>query len=274
MTAGKIGAVVVGAGLVFGLITAPFFMEKVPEGHVGVVYTPSGGASKIITPGFKFVGLFNGVTELPIRTQTIKTTLSVSTNDGKKIKMSATYNYKVVNDKKSVLHLFKEQGAQTPEELEKGYLYSKLYKAARETISQYSLMDIYGEKTTEASAKVTKDFAAMVEDMGFEVSDVTLGAPDADPTTQAAIDSRIQASQETEKKKIELENEKIEAVKKKTVAQGDADAQLIRAKGEADANREIQNSITEQVLRNKEMEARLKFGWVEVNGASGVNINK
>ena len=42
------------------------------------------------------------------------------------------------------------------------------------------------------------------------------------------------------------------------------------APSQADANKELNASITEELIRMKEAEARLKHGWVEVQGADAV----
>lgn len=242
--------------------------EKVPEGKVAVVYSPSGGAEQVLHPGWHWIGPFKKTTEYPTRLQTIKDKVTVSTSDGKRIEMKVTYNLQVVNDDKKILGIFKTFGSQDIDEVEKNYLYSKLFKSSRETVSTYSLLDIYGSKTNEASDKITKDFSGKVDDLGFQVTEVTLGTPEADPQTQSAIDARIAAAQQNEQKKLELENDKIEAQRKSVQAQGDADKKLIEAKAEAEANEIISKSVTDQVLKKMEMEARIKHGWVEVNGGS------
>lgn len=263
--ASLVGTFVVALIVIIGLF---IFTERVPEGKVAVVYSPSGGAKEVLNPGWHLIGLGEKTTEYPTRIQTMKNSVTVSTNDGKKIKMSARYEMKV--DKSKVLKIFKELGSQDIEGIQEGYLYTKLFKASRETISGYSLLDIYGTKTTEASAKITKDFAKKVAPLGFIVSDVTLGTPSADAQTQAAIDDRIKASQETEKLKIQLANEKIVAEKKKTIAEGDAQKKLIEANAEAKANEIISNSIDDKVLKKMEMDARIKHGWVTTQAGSAI----
>lgn len=266
---GTVGSII---GVFILLIGFMMFTERVPEGKVAVVYSPSGGAKEVLSPGWHTIGLFEKTTQYPTRIQVVKSKVSVSTNDGKKVAMSARYEVKV--DKSKVLKIFKELGSQNIEEIQEGYLYTKLFKASRETISSYSLLDVYGTKTTEASAKITKDFGEKVAPLGFIVSDVTLGTPEADAQTQKAIDSRVQASQETEKLKIQLENEKIVAQKKQVVAEGDAQQAIIKAQGDAKANKILSNSLTDKVLKAQELEARKKFGWVTVQGAGSVIVDK
>lgn len=55
-----------------------------------------------------------------------------------------------------------------------------------------------------------------------------------------------------------------------TQAQADADAKIIEAKAEADANKKLNSSITENLIKMKEAEARYKHGWVTVKGADTV----
>lgn len=260
---GLISAVVIVFALILGVL---LFTERVPEGKVAVVYSPSGGAKEVLGPGWHMIGLFEKTTEYPVRIQVGKSKLAVSTNDGKKITMTARYEFKV--DKSKVLRIFKELGSQDIEEIQEGYLYTKLFKASRETVAHYSLLDIYGTKTTEASTEITKKFADSVKHLGFIVSDVTLGTPEPDPQTQKAIDARVLAAQQNELKKQELENEKIEAEKKKVIAEGEAQKRIIAAKAEAEANRIISQSITPELLKKMEMSARLKHGWVEIQGAN------
>ena len=263
-----VGGAIVGSIILAGGILLPMFIEKVPEGKVAVLYTPSGGATEVLDPGWKVVGLFEMTTEFPVRVQTVKTKVAVSTQDGKKVTMSVRYDFKV--DKTKALKIFKELGSQDIKQIQEGYLYTKLFKAARETVANYSLLDIYGTKTTDASAEITEKFRKAVEDLGFIISDVTLGTPEADEATQAAIDARVKAAQENELKKQELENEKIEAEKKKVIAEGEAEKKLIEAEAEAQANKIISDSITPALLEQMEMEARATHGWVEVQGGSAI----
>jgi len=91
---------------------------------------------------------------------------------------------------------------------------------------------------------------------------------------------RVQiAKQEGDRVQLEVERAKQEAEKKAALAQGDADAKKIRAQGQADAtkieadansyaNIEIAKSLTEDILRLKQIEVQGQF-----NQALSVNKN-
>lgn len=47
---------------------------------------------------------------------------------------------------------------------------------------------------------------------------------------------------------------------------------VIKAEGEAEANKTKADSITDNLIRMKEAEAREKHGWVTVNGAGSTIV--
>lgn len=260
---GLIGSSVIVLVLIIG---AAIFIERVPEGKVAVVYSPSGGAKKVLNPGWHMVGLFEKTQSYPTRITILKDKVTVTTNDGKSITMPASYEMKV--DRSKVLDIFKELGSQNIEQIQEGYLYQKLFRASRSTVSNYSVLDIYGTKTTEASAKVTEIMTEEAAELGFIITNVTLGTPELDKDTEEAINARVQAAQANELKRQELENERIEAEKKEVIAEGEAKKKLIAAEAESKANELIQKSITPELLKKMEMEARDKHGWITIQGAT------
>ncbi|UOE58151.1 prohibitin family protein [Cytobacillus oceanisediminis] len=256
---GIVGAIILALGIIL-----PMFIEKIPTGYVGLVYSPSGGVKdETLKEGWHVVGLFDKVIEYPTRLQTVSYhDMVLSTQDGKNINADISYSYKV--DPTKVVSIFKEFGNISVTDIESGYLEKRMLAAARAAVSNYDLLGIYGADSSEAGLDIQKRYEEDVKRLGFMVSDVTLGAPKPDKNTQAAIDSRIKASQETEKKKIELENEKIEAEKKRVVAEGEAKKKLIEAEAEAKANNIVAQSITPELLQKIEAEARKQHGWVTV----------
>ncbi|MCM3109896.1 prohibitin family protein [Lederbergia lenta] len=265
-TKGFFGLIGAGIGVLLLIIGLFTFTERVPEGKVAVVYSPSGGAKKVLNPGWHLVGLFEKTQQYPTRITILKNKVTVTTKDGKSISMPTSYEMKV--DRSKVLDIFKELGSQNVEQIQEGYLYQRLFRATRSVVSDYSVLDIYGTKTTEASAKITEKVADESKDLGFIITNVVLGTPELDKETEKAIDARVQAAQELELKRQQVENEKLEAEKKKIIAEGEAQKKVIAAEAEQKANQLIEKSITPELLKKMEMEARLKHGWVEIQGAT------
>ncbi|MEC1534498.1 prohibitin family protein [Bacillus sonorensis] len=229
-----LGGIIVGIALIAGGFLASLFIEKIPNGYVGVVYSPNGGVkSETLDQGWHFVGLFDKVTEYPVRMQTVNNQdIQVATSDGKNISMDIAYNYVVQPDK--VVELFNKFGAVDIQSIENSYLKTRLWDAARKSISKYSVIDTYGQKSSDAAAEVQKMFADDMKRLGFVIDDLTLGVPKPDKATQEAIDARVKSSQELERTQTELKIAEAEAKKKKIEAEGIAEYNDIIKKSMSD----------------------------------------
>ena len=245
------------------------FVEKVDEGKVAVVYSPSGGAEEVLPAGWHVIGLGEKTTHYPTRLQNMDSTVSVGTSDGKPLSMNVRYQMKV--DPKKVLNIFKELGSQDIEDIQNGYLETKLMKTVRSVVLNYSVNDIYGPELNQVSVQIAEEFAKSVEDMGFIVTEVSVGTPEVDAETKKSIDARVQAQQANELKKTELENERIEAEKKKVIAEGEAQKKLIEAEAQAKSNEIVRKSITPELLQ-KQMIERWdgKLPMVQGEGTSAI----
>lgn len=268
---GFFGSIGVLLAVIVLIIGAFIFIERVPEGKVAVVYTPSEGASRTLNAGWHRIGFFEKTQQYPTRITIVKQNISVTTSDGKKVTLPMRYEYKV--DKTKVLEIFKELGSQNVEQIQEGYLTQRLFKASRETVSGYSVIDIYGQKTSEASAEITERMAKSSEGLGFMIADVTVGTPKLDDVTQKAIDERVKAAQELEKLNLETQIAQKNAEKAKIEAKGKADAEIEVAKGRAESIKLVNQALTPEYIKFKEAEARMKFGWLTVQGADSVIVD-
>jgi len=245
----RVGAVIAGIIIIIGLILTPFFIERINPGHVGVVYKPGSGVQEeTLGQGWHPVAPFDRITEYPIRLQTVSyKDMTLATKDGKNVTLDFSYNYLVQPDK--VVPIYNKFGPIKVSEIEEGYLRTRLFDAARKVVSKYTVLELYGEKSAEVSAGIKAEFAEDVVALGFSIDDLTLGAPKPDEKTQEAIDARVNAAQELDRKKTELEIAIAEAERKREEAKGNADAKVIEAKGNADANELLQQSITPQLIQ-------------------------
>lgn len=276
-----LGGVIVAAIIaVFGMI---LFTEKVEEGHVAVVYTPSKGAVKVLSPGWHPIGLFQKTYEFSVRQEVQKTTVDVNTSDGKKVTIPVTYNARV--DEAKALELFKLYGARGEKYYYETVIQQQLQKIAKETITKYSTIDIFTTKMSEAGNAIGEKLAETMQPKGFFISELALLSPELDKETQAAIDAQVQAQQDNALKRLQLENDKIDQerelaqakadqTKRQTEADTKAYEKLTAAKAEADANREITKSLTTEVLKKMELEARKEHGWITISGASNVIVDE
>lgn len=238
-----LGGIIIAVVLVLGIAITSLFIEKIPNGYVGVVYSPNGGVQdKTLGQGWHLVGLFDKVTKYPVRMQTVDyKDIQVATSDGKNVTVDFAYTYSIQPDK--VVDVFNKFGPIEVEQIEDSYLRTRLWDAGRKGIAKYSVIDTYGEKSSEAAVDVQKIFSEDIGKIGFVVDNLTLGVPKPDDSTQAAINKRVEAAQELERKQIELNIAKAEAEKKR-----------IEAEGIASYNEIIKKSISPEVIQNKWIE--------------------
>lgn len=265
------------ATLLLGTAASIKFLEKIDNGYVGVRYSINGGVKdEVLTQGVKVVG-FDKVTQYPIRLQTVKAkNVSVSTKDGKKVALDLKYDYKV--DPTKTASMFKEFGNIQSEDLEKGWLRSRLQKEARDVYADYNILDLLSGQSSKAEDDLLVSFSKSVEGKGFLVESVTASVPDVDSETQKTIDAIINAGQQNEQAKLDSETQKTKAETEAKVAKTKADTaayqKLKAAEAEAESNKKVGASITEDLIKYEEAKARQKHGWTTINGASSVIVDE
>ena len=259
MSKAIIGGAVTGVVLVGGLIVGSMFVEKVPVGTVGVVYNLDGVEEQTLSQGWHMLAPFDKVIEYPTKTQTINfDELQIATSDGKNIGVDIAFNFNV--DPSRAVDLYNKFGAVTVDSIADTYLRTRLRDASRQVVSKYSVIDIYGEKSSDAQAQIQEVFAKDVEKLGFVIEGLTLGVPKADESTQASINERVKASQQLEAKNTQIETAKKEAERLK-----------IEAQGIAEYNKIISQSLTPALIEKQMIE---KWNGVTptVTGANGTMI--
>ncbi|EER75632.1 SPFH domain-containing protein [Weissella paramesenteroides] len=270
----KGGAIVAIAGVVVTIGGFKTF-EKVDNGNVGIEYSMSGGVrNQALTQGVHWVGL-DKVTQYPIKSQTVKQTVSLATSDGKKTDTAITFTYHV--DPSKATSVYKKFGNVDIETIEKGWLNQQLTASGRTVLSQYTLLDVVGSDSTKVQAKLLDMFRERADKQGFIIEDLSFGTPTLDPQTQKSIDDIIKAGQDNKKAQLEAEtkNTQAEADAKaaKTKAKGEADATIEKANAQAEANKKINDSVNDKTIQYMEAEARKQHGWVTVQGSNGTIVD-
>lgn len=234
-----VGAIVL-AGLIVGLI---LMISKVENGHVGVIYSINGGVQdEVLGQGWHLVYPTERVIEYPVRTQNKNyESLAVATIDGKTINMPVSLNYHVDSEKASAV--YKKFGNVTIEDLEEGYIKTRINDALRQTVSDYTVIEAFGERIGDIKLETIEIAKEDLEKDGIIIEDIMLSAPQPDAETQKAIDDRVKATQELERKKTD-----------KLIATEEAERKRIEAEGEAEANRVVQESLSEEVLMQQLIE--------------------
>lgn len=266
------------------IIAVLFFMifcvEKIPRGYVGSVYSISGGTSeKVLSEGWKLKMPHEKVTEYSVATEQLLMTKKDTKESPGNESFNATCKDGVLNvdlemsyhfEAENIPEIAKRYRGLSGEEIVNTRIKSKVRTYVNEVTSEYTVLEAYMDKKSELNTELTAHLQKKLEPYGIVVESATLPRTEPDKAIKQAITERSKKAQEVEAAKQEQEKQKILAETKKIEAQGEAEAAIERARGEAEANEIVSKSLTENLLKQQELEARLKHGWVTIQGASTV----
>ena len=283
---GVIGGAIVGIVLAVGVLLGIVCLERVPVGYEAVVYSMNGGVQDetlkqgwhIVAPTKK-VKLFTVSNEQLLLTKDKREgskndeSFRVASSDNASIAISFQMSYRFNPD--TLASTYKSFKGMDGTDIVDSRVRTVLKSRISEITTDYSLMDLYSGNRAVINDKITKYLnESFNKQFGIEVIDASIIDVHPDKQLRQAINNRIKAQQRSSQAKVEQETAKVEAETKLIKAKNEAEIKKTEAKGEADANKLISSSITEELIRMKEAEARLKHGWVEVNGASTIVKSK
>lgn len=266
------------------IIAVLFFMifcvEKIPRGCVGSVYSISGGTSeKVLTEGWKLKKPHEKVTEYSVATEQLLMTKKDTKESEGNESFNATCKDGVLNvdlemsyhfEAEDIPEIAKRYRGLSGEEIVNTRIKSKVRTYVNEVTSEYTVLEAYMDKKSELNTELTAHLQDKLAPYGIVVESATLPRTEPDEAIKQAITERSKKAQEVEAAKQEQEKQKILAETKKIEAQGEAEAAIERARGEAEANEIVSKSLTENLLKQQELEARQKHGWVTIQGANTV----
>ena len=271
--------------LVVAIVGGVFTVKScklIGTGKTGIVYNYKDGVQKeTLQPGINFISPFEKVKEFSTSNEILvmskdkrdgskdDDSFKVATSDDASIAISFQMSYRYNPD--TVVDTYKKFRGMDGDDIIKSRIKPVLKSKISEVTTDYSMMDIYSGNRSALNAAITEylneDFS---KKYGIEVLDASVVDVHPDNKLKEAIDNRVTALQE--KQQAEAEQEKIMVQKETEKIQAETDAQIkvTQANAEAESNRIISSSITDELIRMKEAEARNKFGWVTTQGANTV----
>lgn len=283
---GKVGAVAVGVILFLVLVILVICIEKIPVGYEGVVYSMSGGVQdETLQQGWHLVSPTKKVKTFTISNEQLILTqdkrkdsekdesFRVATSDNASISISFQMSYRFIPDQ--VVNTYKKFKGMDGESIVNNRVKTVLKSTISEVTTDYSLMDLYSGNRSEINSRITAYLNDKFKDQyGIEVLDASVIDVHPDEQLKMAINNRIEAQQKADQARAEQETARVEADTALIKAQNEAEIQITKADAEAQANQKLAQSITPELIAMKEAEARLKHGWVTVQGANNVVTNE
>ena len=284
MKKGLLGGISLAIIIVIAILCAIVCIERVPVGYEGVVYSMNGGATgETIGQGWHLVAPTKKIKLFTIGNEQLVLTkdkregskdddsFGVATSDDATIAISFQMSYRF--NPETLVDTYKRFKGMDGEDIVERRVKSVMKSKVSEITTNYSLMDIYSGDRSEINHKVTqylnKEFGNA---FGIEVLDASIIDVHPDKQLKKTINSRVEALQKKQQAQVEQETAKVEAQTALIKAQNEAEIVITKAKAEAEANKLKAASITPELIKMKEAEARMKHGWVTVSGSDATVV--
>ncbi len=235
----------------------------IESGEAGVRYSIFGGTDTTITygEGLKIHAPWVNVIEYDIRVQERLEDITVLSSNGLSIGSDVSIRWRPISSRLPVLHV-----TYGPDYYRK-LVQPELRSAVREIVGQYTPEELYSSKRTELQEQIMQKVKTSVEVNHIDVDAVLIRDVRLPDQIQRAIANKLEEEQEAERYQFTLEKEKLEAERKE-----------IEATGQAEYQRIITASLSQQFLQFKGIEATQQLATsqnaktVIVGGENGLPV--
>ena len=258
---GFIGAVTFAFVLLCTIVCCAICIEKIPVGYEGVVYSMNGGVQEeTLKQGWHLVSPTKHVKEFTVSNEQLvlskdkrdgseeDDSFSVSTADNANIDISFQMTYKFIPEK--IVSTYKNFKGMDGSDIVNQRVKTVLKSKISEVTTNHTMMDIYSGDRATINHKITEYLNEEFGNAyGIHVIDASIIDVHPDAKLQETIDNRVTAMQKKQQAEAEQETIKVQNNTKILQAKADAEAKKIAAEGEAEANRIISESLTDEVLK-------------------------
>lgn len=259
MKSKMIGAIIAGVVVFGGLVGVVKCTEKIPAGYVGVVYSMSNGVEEetlgqgwhVVSPT-KRVVKYTVSTEQGFLSTENESNFSVPTSDGKMIDVDVEYSYHFDVDR--LPDTYTRFKGQSGEAVEETFIKGKIKSWSQEVTATFPVLDIYSSKRGELNTALYNHLVAKFDEYGIIIDSVNFSRIGLDEQTAKTIQDIVTAQQELERVKIEKDKAQLEAEKSRIEAEGKAEVTRINAEAEANANKLLQQSLTDNIVKSQFIE--------------------
>lgn len=256
---------VVALAILVGMTGSGCGYSRVEPGHVGIKVHLYGGDKGVDFEPLK-VGAYwynpwyETIYEFPIYVQTATWTqnpkegssndesITFNTKEGMVISGDISLSYHLDGDK--VPAFFAKFRTDKLDVFTHGFMRNVARDAFNDIGPTYSVEEVYGEKKEELRKKVLArvqeqvlEYGVMLEQFGY------IGALRLPEKVVAALNGKIQATQDAMRIQNEVAQATAEAQKTVATATGAAQARMLQAKAEADANKIVAASLTPELVQ-------------------------
>jgi len=253
--------------LIFGVIGLLLFISltnttflTIKSGQKGVLFKQFGdGLDKetVYGQGFQVVAPWNTMFIYDVKTNEAFEEMEVLSKNGLNINIELSYRYSPVPNKIGYLH--DEIGVDYKTRI----IQPEIRSATREVIGQYNPEELYSTKREAIQLEIYDKTKAKVAEKYIILDAILIRSVTLPDNLRTAIEKKLEEEQLSLQYKFKIDREKQEGERR-----------IIEAQAKADANRILNASLTDKILRDKGIEATLELAAspnakVVVVGGSG-----
>ena len=235
--------ILIGAFLVIILGSTTFL--NIDPGDKGVLYKRLGDGidpTETYGQGFHVIAPWNKMIIYDVQINEAFEKMSVLSRNGLNIDIDLSYRYFPVRD--SIGYLHTEIGQNYKDKI----IVPEIRSATREVIGKYLPEELYSTKREAIQTEILNIIINKVASKHITIDDVLIREVKLPQTLKDAIERKLKEEQESLQYEFRLTKERKEAERK-----------VIEAQAKADANRILNASLTDKILKDKGIEATLEL---------------
>lgn len=235
--------------LIFGFFFLMFLTNTtfltIDPGEKGVLFKRFGGGlvkDKVYDQGFHVVAPWNTMYIYDTRIDEGFEKMDVLSKNGLNIEVELSYRFRPTPDRIGYLH----------NNVGKGYvdriINPEIRSATREVIGKYLPEELYSTKREAIQIEIFEKTRKAIEAKDLELDAILIRSVQLPEKLKAAIEMKLDEEQQSFQYEFKLEKERKEAERK-----------IIEANAKAEANRILNASLSDKILRDKGIEATLEL---------------
>ena len=193
-------------------------------------------------PGFHFIAPWNDVFVYEVKEQKVEESMDILDKNGLSMNIEITVRFNPNYSQIGFLH----------EEFGKSYIdrlvIPEVRSSARKVMGRYEAEEIYSTKRNEVESAIIEETKDILAGNNVEVKALLIRSIRLPEKIRQAIDDKLKQEQEAAAYRYRLDKESSEAERKR-----------IAAEGEAAANKIVNSSLTESLLKMRGIEATIEL---------------
>jgi len=237
--------IVIGVSIFAFILLWSSITVTINPGEKGVLFRKFGGGldkDNAIGQGFHFIAPWNTMFVYNVKVQEDKSIMQVLSKNGLTIKAEISYRYYPDPERIGFLH----------DEVGKSYLETiiipEIRSATREVIGEYLPEELYSTKREAIQDEIFERTKTALASKNLYLDAVLIREVELPPKLQQAIERKLEQEQASLEYEFKLER-----------ASKEAERIRIEAQGKADGNDILNRSLTENILRERGIEATLEL---------------